>query len=305
MTEKKQPLKIIAGAPDRPLIIGDIEIPCYVLEDETRVLSQEGFLEAIGRARKAKGGHGASVVDNPPYFLAAKNLNPFIPKELTASTTPVEFRPIGGGRKAYGYRAELLPQVCSVYLEARSADALLPSQLHIAEQVERLLLGLATVGIIALVDEATGYQEIRRKRALAKIIEKYIAPDLRTWTKTFPDEFYERIYALRGWDFPEGVKRPAVIGKYTNTYVYERLPEGVLEKLRAVNPTENGRRKFKHHQWLTRNVGYRELRDQVRGVVLLLRISNNWDDFKRHFVRAYGVEGTQLALELEIAQAEK
>ena len=74
MTEKKQPLKIIAGAPDRPLIIGDIEIPCYVLEDETRVLSQEGFLEAIGRARKAKGGHGASVVDNPPIFLLPRIL---------------------------------------------------------------------------------------------------------------------------------------------------------------------------------------------------------------------------------------
>ena len=114
------------------------------------------------------------------------------------------------------------------------------------------------------------------KKSTRKNYREYIAPDLQTWTKTFPDEFYERIYALRGWDFPEGVKRPAVIGKYTNTYVYERLPEGVLEKLRAVNPTENGRRKFKHHQWLTRNVGYRELRDQVRGVVLLLRISNNW-----------------------------
>ena len=45
-----KPLKVIAGAPDRPLVIGDIEIPCYVLEDKTRVLSQRGFLKAIGRS---------------------------------------------------------------------------------------------------------------------------------------------------------------------------------------------------------------------------------------------------------------
>ena len=32
-----EPLEVIAGAPDRPLVIGDIEIPCYVVEDETRV----------------------------------------------------------------------------------------------------------------------------------------------------------------------------------------------------------------------------------------------------------------------------
>ena len=39
MSEQK-PLKVIAGAPDKPLKIGDIEIDCYVLEGEKRVLSQ-------------------------------------------------------------------------------------------------------------------------------------------------------------------------------------------------------------------------------------------------------------------------
>ena len=38
----KKTLEVIAGAPDRPLVIGRIEIPCYVLEDETRVLSRAG-----------------------------------------------------------------------------------------------------------------------------------------------------------------------------------------------------------------------------------------------------------------------
>ena len=36
-------LGVIAGAPDKPLVIGEIEIPCYVLENEERVLTQSGM----------------------------------------------------------------------------------------------------------------------------------------------------------------------------------------------------------------------------------------------------------------------
>ena len=36
------------GAPDRPLKIGDIEIPAYVLADGTRVLAQRGLQGGIG-----------------------------------------------------------------------------------------------------------------------------------------------------------------------------------------------------------------------------------------------------------------
>src|ERR1700688_1526835 len=36
------------GSDDHPLQIGDIEIPCYVLEDETRVLTQMGIQTGVG-----------------------------------------------------------------------------------------------------------------------------------------------------------------------------------------------------------------------------------------------------------------
>ena len=189
-----EPLKVIAGAPDRPLIIGDIEIPCYVLEDETRVLSQRGFLGAIGRSVSRPGGG-----EQLPAFLSSERLKPFISNELAAASNPILFQPPDGGRSAYGYPAALLPQVCEVYLRARDAGVLQKQQAHIAEQADILIRGLATVGIIALVDEATGYQEIRAREALATILEKFIAEELQPWTKTFPYEFYSLIYKLRGW----------------------------------------------------------------------------------------------------------
>ena len=83
MSEK--PLKVIAGAPDRPLRIGTIEIECYVLEDETRVLSRGGFQVALGHHRTSRRHQPPDVV-NLPAFLAAGNLNDFISNE--SATAP-------------------------------------------------------------------------------------------------------------------------------------------------------------------------------------------------------------------------
>lgn len=296
---RRDPLQAIAGAPDKPLTIGDIEIPCYVLSDETRVLSQQGFLGAVGRAPKAKGGHGATITDNPPSFLAAQNLRPFVSDDLHQSTTPIPFQTQEGGR-AFGYKAALLPQVCEVYLRARDADALRPSQRHIAERAEVLVRGLAAVGIVALVDEATGYQRVRQQRALASILEKFIAKELQPWTKTFPFEFYEQICRLRGWPNIYSIKRPSVIGKYTNDIVYERLAPGVLDELKRMNPTlPSGNRRYRHHQWFTRDVGHPKLRDHLVGVIAVMRVSSSWRGFQRNLQKAYPKLGEQLLLDLE------
>jgi hypothetical protein len=296
----KKPLQVIAGTPDRPLVINDIEIPCYVLEDETRVLSQSGVLESLGRSR-GSGMVATSIgADEVPPFIASNNLKPFINNELTALSTPVEFQPLRGGRTAYGYRAQLLPQICSVYLEARAAKSLLRSQTHIAERAEILLRGLATVGIIALVDEATGYQRIREERALATILEQFIAEHLQPWTKTFPYEFYELIFKLKKWPGPDGVKRPSVIGKYTNDIVYERIAPGVLDELKRKNPTlPSGRRQHKHHQWFTPDLGHPNLQKHLEGVMALMRASSNWDSFQRSINRAYPKPGQQMQMYLD------
>ena len=282
-------LKVIAGAPDRPLVIGDIEIDCYVLEDETRVLSRGGFQSALGRHRTSKR-HQHSDGVNLPVFLAASNLKLFISKDLATASTPVVFQAPARGPIAYGYRAELLPQVCEVYLSARDAGALLPSQLHIATQAEILIRGLATVGIIALVDEATGYQEIRAKRALASILEEFIAKELQPWTKTFPYEFYTEICKLKGWPSVYAIKRPSVIGRYTNDVVYERLAPGVLDELKARTPRlPSGNLKNKFFQWFTPDLGHPKLKEHLVGVMALMRAAPpfGWEYFKRSLQRAY------------------
>ena len=271
--------------------IGDIELPCAVLEGGVRVFTQEGFLQAIGRSKKAPGvtrpvlSGEETEVEQLPAFLDASNLKQFISQELIRSSKPILFKPLSSGTVAKGFRVELLPLVCRVYLEARDAGVLTKGerfgQMRIAAQCDILVRGLATVGIVALVDEATGYQSVRPQDALAEILEKFISKELAKWAKMFPDEFYEQMFRLRGWQYsPDTSQRPILAAKLTNDLVYSRLAPGVLDELQSITPKDTkGRRKHKYHQRLTEDVGNPRLREHLASVITLMRATDRWSTF--------------------------
>jgi hypothetical protein len=287
------------------LIVGTLSIPCAVLDDQhenMRVLTQEGFLTAIGRAGKAKGGEGATVYGNPA-FLRAKNLEPFISNDLIASTTPIEFVPLRGpgyqGR-AFGYRARILPDVCWVYQDAMLAGKLVPSQQHIGRACRDFLRALTNHAIDDLVDRATGYEDIRKRRAIDKIIEKFVEKDARPWVLMFELDFYRHIYRLNGWPFdPENTARPSVIGHWTND-IYERLAPGVRSALHArVRRNQNGKPTQKLTQFLTPKEGKPALMRLLEGVILLMRMSKDWADFKVKLDEWYPRYGETMQLPFE------
>lgn len=279
--------KLLKATHQGKLKIGEKELQCAVLENGTRLLTQEGFLKALGRSGKPAAGRGSSVEKIAP-FLALDNLKPFVDKELESSTFPILFQSVKGA-KAYGYRAELLPKVCEVYLKARDEGALLKTQVKFAKACEILTRGLAHIGIIALVDEATGYQEVRDRLALQQILEQYISKELLAWAKRFPNDFYKQLFRLRNWQYsPLSMKRPSLVGRITNDIVYERLAPGVLAELKRINPiTEKGYRKHKHHQWLTEDVGHTQLANHLYAVIGFMKASPNWQSFYRLLERAY------------------
>ena len=248
----------------------------------------------------SRGGSSHGGGDRLAHFVTQKTLKPFITKELIAVTTnPIRFRP-PAGTTAYGYPATLLADLCDVVIDARNAGVLQKQQAHIAAQCETLIRGFARVGIIGLVDEATGYQQIREQRALATILEKFLAKELQPWTKTFPYEFYRQIFRLKRWPGPDGVKKPSVIGHYTNDIVYERLAPGVLDELRLKNPTlPTGARRHRHHQWFTPEFGHPKLKEHLAAVIALMKASPNWTAFKRNLQRAFTKEGETIPFPLD------
>ena len=275
-----KPFKVVAGTPDTPLVIGNVRIPCYVLEDGTRVLVQRGMASGLDMSNPS----GAQI----GRFVASKTLKPFIPDDLrVVLNNPIRFS--GPGGNSLGYPATLLVDLCKAVLEARDAGALQKPQAHIAVRAELLVRGFATVGIIALVDEATGYQEIRDRNELNKILDRYLMAEHAKWSKRFPDDFYREIFRLRGWEWRGmNVNRPQVVAAYTNDFVWDRLAPGVRQELERLNPvTESGARRTKHHQWLTPDIGNPALQKHLEGVMAIMRGSIKWDAFKRTLQRAY------------------
>jgi hypothetical protein len=293
--------KATHGSEDHPLKIGDVEIACYVLEDGRRVLQQTGL---IGALNMSHGGSYSKGGDRLAKFATQGRLKPYISKELIERTAnPIRFR-TPKGSLAYGYEATVLADLCEAILAARGAGILQKQQDHIARQAEILVRGFARIGIIALVDEATGYQHDREKLALAKILESWIAKELQAWVQTFPGEFYEHMFRLRGLEFSsKSVRRPQYFGHLTNDIVYKRLESGVLTELKRVAPRNSeGRPTAKYLQSLTANVGYPKLKEHLGAVVAYMRISKNWDQFMNLLNEHYPRKGETPMLPMDYDQ---
>lgn len=281
------------GSVDHPLKIGSIEIPCYVLEDGTRVLSQRGVVAGLGMKHGTGSGGGA---DRLAGFLGGKGISAFVNNDLAALIAhPIKFRSTGGA--AFGYPATILADICDAVLNARANGALQKQQEHIATQAEILVRGFARVGIIALVDEATGYQKDRAADSLARILEAFIAKELQPWVKTFPADYYEQLFRLRGLDYQKDTpKRPQYFGVLTNDIVYRRLAPGVLDELKRVSRGDNGRPKHKLFQKLTQNIGYPKLREHLGSVVTIMKLSEDYNEFRQKLDRIHPPFGKTLPL---------
>lgn len=279
------------------LKIADIEIPCFVLEDGKRVISGRGMTKAIGMKGRGQGVRRIST---------HKTLKPFINNELDlAIKNPINFIGVGSRKKnpTAGYEATILHDLCQAVLDARDANVLKTEQeKRYAKFCDILVRSFAKIGIIALVDEATGYQYDRDQKALHKILDAYVAKELLPWAKRFPDEYYEELFRLRGWQYsPLTVARPKYVGKLTNELIYDRLPPGIKTELQKRNPvdTEKGHRRYHHHRFLTTDLGLPHLEKLLVAVIALMKASPNWQTFKRLFVRAFPKPGDQLPLDLE------
>lgn len=178
-----------------------------------------------------------------PAFMDAKNLQPFVSEELVKNARKIDY--VSPNNKvSSGYDANILPCLCDLYLTAREKGVITTSQqLDIAKKAKILVRGLSRVGIVALVDEATGYQKDRNINALAEILEKFVAKELQPWVKTFPTEYYEQLFRVWEQKFPpENIsKRPGFMGKVTNYMIYSRLAPNLLEELKRAK--KNLRRK--------------------------------------------------------------
>lgn len=261
------------------LKIGDAELDVAVLENGKRIISQASVFKAFGRPQRGVRNPQSEGEINMPAFMDAANLKPFINQEVSEVINKVKYKTITGV-VLEGYDASIIPLVCDVYLKARESGAITrTNQLDTAKKAEILVRSLAKVGIIALVDEATGYQRDREKDALAKILEAFVAKEIQPYITTFPADYYEELFRLRGLEYPpENPRfRPQYFGVLTNDIVYKRLAPNILDELKKQNvKATKGTKLF---QGLTPNIGYQKLREHLSSTVTIMKLSDNYPDF--------------------------
>ncbi len=268
------------------LVIGNTILKCSVLNDGRRVLKDTSLFSALDRIRK-----GETRIDGFPPIIGSKNLallfTELYPNDINI-ITPFEVAQFNGTVGKW-YNAEALPIICDLYMEAESRGEILSNQKHVLAKAKILLRSLAKVGITALVDEATNYQDIRGKDELQILLAKFISEELQAYSKEFPKEYFENLFRLYGLPYdPTSNKRPIYFSKFNIKYVYELFPPNVWEKLDEINPTiwneSKTRKSRKYHIFRHLNdSGLQHLRIHLNKLIPVMQLSSDINDFKHKF----------------------
>lgn len=215
------------GSDKTPLHLGNLEIPCYVLEDGTRVFSGRGIQKVLNKDRTSAAWLSPFVNKAPLTMRFSDGENSVIER----INNPIKFkRPGAGGSQSvtYGYEVTILIDICSGIIEA-NRDGEFDDEI-IVRNADIIIRSVAKTGIIALVDEVTGYdkEKTRAKDELQKFLKQFISQEASRWVKVFDDSFFEMIYKMRNWTWTQTNKRPGVIGKWIDDIVYQRIAPLIL-----------------------------------------------------------------------------
>lgn len=281
------------------LEIGSWSMECHHLENGKRVISQRSFAEVVGikRGTKKLGEKFSGFLDSP----ALKSHDIHELRKVISS--PIVFK-MRSGPVAFGYEGDVLIEYCKAILEARRSGYMTTiAQKRYAMACEAFVVSCAKVGILALIDEATGYSEDKAKDEYRQLFKQFIREEVRDWEKEFPDEFFEMIYSLYGIPKTPG-NHPQFFGRFIRRYIYQPLAASngaILDQLDQKNPVVYaiGARKYKLHQFLTDEVGTPALRRHIYKVIGIGTSVRSKEAFFSHFKRAFPQPGDQDELDID------
>lgn len=278
---KKMPRVMFEGN----LTIGEIEIPAYVLDDERRMFSTRGMLVGLGYQPNTNPQQTFNNKALVPFMK--RHGNPFTDVEAVEFVTP-------SGLVAKGFEVERFLDICQAYSEALETGVLNDRQAIAAIQANAIIRACSKIGIIALVDEATGYQYVRDENALQFKLKLYLAEEMRAWEKTFPDELWKQFAKLTNFEGEVIKNRPRYWGYLVMEYVYRCLDKDVAEYIKENKPPARKGRNY--HQWFNENYGYKKLTEHIYQVIGMARACDTLDEFKKKM--DYEFKGKPLQLEM-------
>ena len=288
------PIAAYSGALD---LFGN-PISCYVLDNGVRVIGRMTANEMLTSVK------GAGDLERT---IGVRSLKPFLDFDFVTSQF-IAFRSIDTerlGNTAKGMPADVFIDICRAFVTAldanyhRPEDADYPEmtekQKEIAIRASMFLASVAKVGLDALIDEATGYQEVREKNALEVKLKAYLEEEMRKWEKTFPDDLWMEFGRLTGWS-KSIHKRPKYWGKLVMELIYEYLEPDVAQWLRENAPKPKHGKNY--HQWLSSQYGLQKLVQHIWQVIGMAKSCENISELKQAMAKTFGSEPIQLTLKI-------
>ena len=270
------------------LMLGSKGVDCYVLDDGRRVISLSGAIRSIANVQSG----------NLSSYLRAKSLQPYL--ELgDPESIYIDFSIPGNPNNAKGLMAETFLEICRAYVSALTdaPETLTGRQREIAVNCAILLAACAKVGLIAPIDEATGYQYEREADALSVKLKAYIADELRDWEKTFPDALWEEFGRLTNWAGSLH-SRPKYWGKLVYELIYQALDPDIAEYIKVNKPKP--RHGQNYHQWLTEDIGVKSLIEHINQIIGIAKTCTTMDELRRSVAHYYKHEPIQTSFFLQI-----
>ena len=260
-------------------------VDVYVLDTDERVMILRSVVKVL------TGIDGGILED----YIGVKALKPFIDSGLVLEES-VDFYIPGTQFRGRGITAEQFEAILTGYVKALHAGALSTDrQREIAIRCAILSTSFLRVGIIAQIDEATGYQYARAKDALEIKLRAFIADELRAWEKTFPDELWEQFGRLTNWKGSLH-KRPKWWGHLVMELIYDALDPEIADYLRKNKPKPYHGQNY--HQWLTQDVGLKALIPHIYEIIGIAKTCRDMPELREKVAEHYGRESVQMTLYL-------
>ncbi len=276
------------------LPIYDRELQVYVLDDERRVITRSAVIYHLTEVKQFSG--------NLEKFLGVRAIANYIPPGIAGQF--IEFNLPGVvNRTVKGVEAETFLEICKAFVKARdSGENLTETQNEIAKRAGAFLSAVAKVGLIALIDEATGFQYQRAQDALTLKLKLYLEDEMRQWEKTFPDELWKEFGRLTNWT--GGIhSRPKYWGRLVMELIYENLDADVADWLKKNAPKPMKGQNY--HQWMSSQFGLKKLTEHIWMVVGMAKACMTMVELRQRVAEHFGKKPVQLTMYLPTSTPQK
>lgn len=288
------------------LDIAGTAIPSYVLNTGDRVFSLKGVVVGL------IGTEGGQLAE----YLKVRSLQPHLPKDLMPAENGeipalFKFDTTGEGiaKYALGIKVERFNDLLRAYSSAlvdhalsaydSTKIALTARQMEIATRAVKFQQACSDVGLVALVDEATGYQYEREVDALQMKLKLYLESEMRKWNSTFPEQLWVEFGRLTNWK-GQLHHRPKYWGKLVMELIYGYLDPDVAKWLKENAPKPQKGQNY--HQWLTSQYGLKKLTEHTWLVIGMATQCHSMRELREKMAERFGRHQVQLTLYLPIDQ---